>query len=97
MLTSAKEGLCQTCRHGSGCALDNGSERVRQECEEFEVLGSGVPQAAVAVRPAGAAAKAKSKAEVELLGLCQNCRVRSSCRLPRPEGGIWFCEEYEVE
>jgi len=27
-------------------------------------------------------------------GLCVNCDHRFECRLPRPEGGVWHCEEY---
>lgn len=28
-------------------------------------------------------------------GLCVNCDVRETCTLPRPEGGVWYCEEYQ--
>ncbi len=28
-------------------------------------------------------------------GLCKNCRKRDNCQLPRPEGGVWRCEDYE--
>jgi hypothetical protein len=28
-------------------------------------------------------------------GLCRNCKKRDSCRLPKPEGGVWRCEDYE--
>lgn len=28
-------------------------------------------------------------------GLCKNCAKRESCKLPRPEGGVWRCEDYE--
>lgn len=27
-------------------------------------------------------------------GLCMNCDNRFDCLLPRPEGGVWHCEEY---
>jgi len=27
-------------------------------------------------------------------GLCANCANRSTCLLPRSEGGVWHCEEY---
>ncbi len=27
-------------------------------------------------------------------GLCMNCDHRFECMLPRPEGGVWHCEEY---
>jgi hypothetical protein len=31
---------------------------------------------------------------VHFKGLCMNCDHRFECRLPRPEGGVWHCEEY---
>ena len=27
-------------------------------------------------------------------GLCSNCEERRSCAFPKPEGGVWHCEEY---
>jgi len=27
-------------------------------------------------------------------GLCVNCAKREGCNLPRPDGGVWHCEEY---
>ncbi len=97
MLVSAKAGICQTCRHASYCSLANGSPGERVECEEFEVAGSGFRSVAPPPRPAPRRSRDAAAAEPDVLGLCQNCRMRASCRLPRPEGGIWFCEEYEVE
>ncbi|MHC4942009.1 MAG: hypothetical protein ACYTG7_03225 [Planctomycetota bacterium] len=30
-------------------------------------------------------------------GLCMNCAHREICLYPKPEGGVWHCEEYEEE
>jgi hypothetical protein len=27
-------------------------------------------------------------------GLCMNCANRETCLYPKPEGGVWHCEEY---
>jgi hypothetical protein len=27
-------------------------------------------------------------------GLCMNCANRDTCLYPKPEGGVWHCEEY---
>ena len=27
--------------------------------------------------------------------LCKNCKKNETCQLPKPEGGIWHCEDYE--
>lgn len=32
--------------------------------------------------------------EPDLKGLCVNCENRQTCLLPKPEGGVWHCEEY---
>jgi hypothetical protein len=29
------------------------------------------------------------------MGLCSICEIREACRFPKPEGGVWHCEEYE--
>jgi hypothetical protein len=31
----------------------------------------------------------------EAPGLCRNCARLSDCTYPRPESGVWHCEEYE--
>jgi hypothetical protein len=28
-------------------------------------------------------------------GLCKNCKKQDTCTLPKPEGGVWRCEDYE--
>lgn len=28
-------------------------------------------------------------------GLCVNCDVRETCTFSKPEGGVWYCEEYQ--
>jgi hypothetical protein len=28
-------------------------------------------------------------------GLCRNCKRLKTCTLPKPQGGVWRCEEYE--
>jgi len=36
----------------------------------------------------------EKKAVERFKGLCMNCDNRFECQLPRPEGGVWHCEEY---
>lgn len=42
--------------------------------------------------PAGVDAKEESGKHK---GLCKNCKKRDTCELPKPEGGVWRCEDYE--
>ncbi len=93
---STEHSICHSCRHVRGCTLHRHGQAPVLECEEFEM-----PRASDNSGPHPAQSplqgQSVSGAEAVLLGLCQNCRARVLCRLPRPEGGIWFCEEYEVE
>ena len=93
-MVSTESSLCQSCRHASGCTLHQASGEPIMECEEFELPWAAAGREGQPVR---SPIDRSPAADPELLGLCQNCRVRPGCRLPRPEGGIWFCEEYEVE
>ena len=35
--------------------------------------------------------------EAEYKGLCVNCARREICEHPKPEGGVWHCDEYVEE
>jgi hypothetical protein len=64
-------------------------------CEEFDggeplprkTVGKAEPQ-----RPALSTIEEKNS--VRLIGLCSNCDNRGTCVFPKPEGGVWHCEEY---
>jgi len=88
-------GLCQTCRCAEKCALPGRAEHGVQHCEEFEpcdepghVTHTPQPQAL------GNHAVI-SEGNSEVMGLCVDCLARSTCKLSKTAGGIWFCEEYE--
>ncbi len=38
--------------------------------------------------------KDKKPEERVFKGLCINCDLRFTCTLPKPETGVWYCEEY---
>lgn len=70
-------------------------------CEEYEqaeasqnngrVLAPGVVKA-----PAGHIANNPGNHDRKpILGLCSNCIHRKKCSFPKPDSGVWHCEEYE--
>lgn len=96
-MPSAK-GLCPTCSHEPDCSLTKKGVAAVLDCEEFEP-GDGVPgEAGGGGNPGpeedGAAGGPGGDA---LLGLCVNCAKRETCSFPKPEGGLWHCEEYWTE
>ena len=81
--------LCSTCSHAESCGNRSTTERPIFFCELFEVFAPPPP-----VAPAPAREPAARRDAGEYKGLCVNCENRSTCALPKPEGGVWHCEEY---
>lgn len=84
-------GLCSTCNSASYCSYLTG--RNGQPiffCEEFD--GSALP---VPGRFAPESAGSSDNRHDIVMGLCANCAQLEVCRFPKPEGGVWHCEEYE--
>ena len=82
--------LCSTCSHAESCRGHSTPQRPIFFCEMFEVFA---PEP-VAARPV-AAKPAEQEDTGRHKGLCVNCDNRDTCILPRPEGGVWHCQEYQ--
>jgi len=82
-------GLCLTCIRRTHCGYAAAPRGNVWHCEEFEV---GAQARTVHELPAPEEADLVRARE---MGLCFNCANLPTCRLPKPEGGIWHCEEYE--
>lgn len=87
-------GLCITCNNVSDCSFRaSDADRVIWHCELFDCF--------VQVEELLDAAKAILESQPmdegysDFKGLCMNCMNCTTCTFPKPEGGIWHCEEYE--
>ena len=87
----ADSGLCSTCAHAQSCSITGRKGSGVFECSEYE------PAEATALAETAPATSADCVREDRLLGLCLDCVHRERCAFPRPEGGIWHCEEYAAE
>ncbi len=88
--TNAAAGLCASCKYDPECIYEAGSARVILQCEQFE-MGFREPSAPPAsVRPRATSDENSNG----YAGLCSNCDHRETCIYPKPEGGVWRCEEY---
>jgi hypothetical protein len=88
-------GLCLTCQNAGECTFPRDPARPIWQCEEF--MGNGRAPERVSVEGCSPLKTGLIEAEKELgtwIGLCKNCANRQACRYPKPEGGIWRCEEY---
>jgi hypothetical protein len=92
-------GLCLTCDHARSCTYPRELDRPVWHCEEFEANQAPVDRATVESFLIEERAKARaaeySNGKGELKGLCVNCENRKTCTFPKPEEGVWRCEEYE--
>jgi len=87
-----RRGLCSTCDKAAECTLPVDPTRPVLQCESYESLARTDPD--------GGAARPGRQADPEedpgaLKGLCRNCEKRRDCTLPKPEGGVWDCQEYQ--
>ncbi|RKX30529.1 MAG: hypothetical protein DRP46_05225 [Candidatus Zixiibacteriota bacterium] len=90
-------GLCSTCNNAATCVYraKRGFDAVY--CESFNDFSA--PMHADEKRGDTVMGDSPEKTEKvsdlrPLKGLCVNCANRDSCTLPRPESGVWHCEEY---
>ncbi len=83
-------GLCATCVNASGCTFPRDPGRPILFCDEFEVPWK------IPTRPFTlviSTPELEDSETTELKGLCRQCAIRITCRYPKPEGGVWYCDE----
>jgi len=88
--------LCSNCRNAIDCTFQKDRQKPFLYCEEFEVDIS--PYAKIAGKEklfSTALVDAEDKDSCKFIGICNNCVDRRTCVFPKPEGGIWHCEEYQ--
>jgi len=99
MMPGAKiKGLCQTCRHTPSCLFLEHNRSPVAQCEEFDTDGARpVRSEGKTVRAPGSTMvpDASRGGKRRFTGLCTDCENRTSCAFPKPEGGVWHCEEYK--
>jgi hypothetical protein len=90
-------GLCSTCKNAPMCMYRRGSKQPVLQCEEFEGYAPlSVRTTGRNISPAslenGSSIQGKDSGKYK--GLCRNCENRETCTYPKPEGGVWHCNEY---
>lgn len=89
-------GLCSTCKHAPTCTFPRDLQRPAFYCEEFEIeIVSSSKTFKYGIPESTASSTTVAEESTELIGLCNDCEGRQTCVFPKPEGGIWHCEEYQ--
>lgn len=81
--------LCFNCKNAPDCTYQKDPNKPLLYCEEFEI--EELPDRKIPQTPADLG---QEKDVLEFKGLCSDCDNRKTCGFPKPEGGIWHCEEY---
>ncbi|MCJ7748201.1 MAG: hypothetical protein MUP27_10685 [Desulfobacterales bacterium] len=91
-------GLCSSCKAASNCTYTKDLTRPVLQCEEFEgyeprIVKTTVKNILLKTNPKlGSSNKERDLSKYR--GLCSICDDREACTFPKPEGGVWHCEEY---
>ena len=93
MVTTNVIGLCMTCNNVSTCVHRKRHKQPVWYCEEFD---NDVPpkEDQIWIMNDEEFLGSQKKDTNNLKGLCSNCDIRETCTYPKPEGGVWHCEEY---
>jgi len=96
--TSICYDLCSTCIHAGYCGFPRDLTTPVHQCEEFDDRVETSPRSEIVSDNVEIYARAEvddiEDEPVGLKGLCVDCVHRKTCRFPKAEGGVWYCEDY---
>ena len=92
---SGAGGVCLACKFDPDCIYEAAAGGlVILQCEQFEMgfLESSEPPSTHENPFSDIPHRGRESSAYQ--GLCSNCDNRETCIYPKPEGGVWRCEEY---
>lgn len=91
-------GLCSCCSCAPACTYPRDSGRPLLECDEFDGISPPLNQVMKLVEIPSVNRFSGPMSDTQglsiLKGLCAYCDSLNTCTYPKPEGGVWHCEEY---
>ena len=85
-------GLCAGCELEASCMYRAHATGTIYQCEEFRAASAPAHKRRVSAR--AQSESSDDEGSTKLVGLCSNCDNRATCTYPKPEAGVWRCEEY---
>jgi len=91
-------GLCLCCKFALACTYDSNPGHPILQCEEFEGMiytpdQRKKPKKILPLKSRRSPFPSGSPSQYK--GLCKTCEERATCTYPKPEGGVWHCEEFQ--
>lgn len=91
-------GLCSYCKSAPNCTFVRDPNRPVCQCEEFDEMTYayvGIPkQKDISLKYLSKNPLTSEDPFHHYKGLCINCEERATCIYPKPEGGVWHCDEF---
>lgn len=91
-------GLCSCCNFAPTCTYPRQSGRSVLECDEFDGISPSPEQVMKKIEKRSVIRFSGIVPDAQGLGistgLCVYCENLHTCTYPKPEGGVWHCEEY---
>jgi hypothetical protein len=91
-------GLCSYCKSELNCMFIRDPKCPVYECEEFEEITyvsiRGPDQKNISSINSSKNPTTREDSLRSYKGLCINCEEKVTCLYPKPEGGVWRCDEY---
>jgi hypothetical protein len=85
--------LCSNCRNQSDCVFFMKADEPVIACEMYECGFSSKSRLSLVKGKLAAAVDALAEEDYPM-GLCANCDNLKVCQMPKPQSGVWNCEEY---
>ncbi len=87
--------LCSTCENNPTCTFPKNPDKPVLYCELFDdgrtlSQNSVKDHSPLSLKSSGGTEEEQQR----FTGLCSNCENRENCSFPKPQGGVWHCEEY---
>lgn len=85
--------------HATECTFPRNPDRPVLCCDEFEGITKSVEEQEPEREPQGRACSGMNDSDPNgsavTKGLCRTCSRSDTCTYPKPEGGVWHCDEYD--
>jgi len=91
-------GICVSCKKAPFCENSYNIEHPVWFCDMFNDYGAPSESTTNVSKKIQIDSDSKSTKKIhdtQYKGLCMNCVKRKTCTLPKPEGGVWHCVEYQ--
>lgn len=92
-------GLCSCCESSLTCSYDKDPKHPVLQCEEVGAMTrSPAYSGGLKNNPPSNIRKPSFPRKIsfqQYKGLCSTCEVVTFCTYPKPDGGVWHCEEFK--